>query len=239
MATCPASDSHIAPPGDGRCATRGTWRNGDPMSRSARTTRPAASTAPVAPVDAPAVDPAPVAADGAPDAPVAAPVATCRIVRPSARGDWYATIAASAFVADDGTADASGPFVRIVGDGDDATASIRFGGRGGAMIAATPDDGTRAAVVVASVRAMRAVPASYRNDARPGAIPSPVVAIAMGTARNIRDGAAIRRTLGRIPASRRVANVPRVTAAASAKFGTVDPFATPADDAGGDAAPDA
>lgn len=208
------------------------------MSGSSKRRRSAPVAPPVAPVSAPVADTPP--ADAAPVAPV-----SCRIVRPHARGDWYASAPVSAFdvIGDDGATvnDAVGSFVRVIGDGADATVSIRFGGRGGAMIAAVPDDGARCAVVVASVRAMRTAPASYRNDARPGAIPSPIVSIAMGIARNVRDGAAVRTTIGRIPASRRVANVPRVAAAASAKFGTCDPFAAPDDAApvadGGDVTP--
>jgi len=164
--------------------------------------------------------------------PATAPVAT--ITRPATRGDWFAIAPLSAFDTDDGN-DASGAFVTVIGDGADATVRVRFGGRGGAIIAATPD-ADRAALVVASVRAMRNVPDTYRNDARPGAIPSTVVAIATGTARNIADGATVRNTFGRIPASRRVARTADVFHAASDAFGTPDAFATPDD---GDVTPDA
>lgn len=163
-----------------------------------------------------------------------APSVVCTIDRPTTRGDWYARLSADAFATDDGN-DASGAFATVI----DGNVTVRFGGRGGAMIAAVPD-ADRASVVVASVRAMRNAPRTYRNDARPGAIPSPIVSVAMGIARNVRDGAAIRATIGRVPASRRVDATPRIAAMASDKWGTVNPFASDAPDGATDGdAPDA
>lgn len=136
------------------------------------------------------------------------------VERRSERGDWYSFTPVEAFDLD-GENDASGPFT-IVRDG---SVQVRFGGRGGAIIAATPDE-DRAALVVASVRAMRDhwMRDYKKNDARPGAIPSTIIAVAQGAARTLTQGAAVRKTFGRIPAHKRVEAAPIIMSKAEEKF---------------------
>lgn len=147
------------------------------------------------------------------DAP--AKVEACRIIRKTDRGDWYASLSVSAFDGENGENDAEGSFTRVV----EGTVSVRFGGRGGAIIAATPDE-ARASLVVASVRKMREVwGKSYKkNDARPGAIPSTVIALAEGSAKTLAQGAYARKLLGSVPASRRVTVAPKALEKTAEKF---------------------
>lgn len=139
----------------------------------------------------------------------------CDIIRPTARGDWFATLPIAAFDAAGVDIDAG-----YVARADDTTARVRFGGRAGAMIAAVPDD-RRAAIVVASVVAFRAHMADgYATFARAGAIDSPAVAAGSRIAPDRTGGSAVRDAIGRYPASRRVAMAPGVADAAADKFGT-------------------
>lgn len=158
---------------------------------------------------------------------VATPVAT--ITRPTTRGDWIAVCDAGAFTDD---TPASGAFTTVIPAPDadtPGTVRVRFGGRAGAMVAAIPDD-NRAAVVVASVAAMRDdMGTGYATFARPGAIDSPAVARGIGIARDRSDGSAVRDDIGRIAASRRVDNAPAVAARAAESFGTTNPYGDASD----------
>lgn len=136
-----------------------------------------------------------------------APKPTTHITRETARGDWHASLPASAFNLPKGKNDAEGQFVTLVGEADadvaTKTAQVRFGGRGGAVIASTPEK-DMPGLIVASVREMRKqTAAGYENDARPGAIPSTVVAIASKAVKDLTGGAGVRAALGRVPASQR------------------------------------
>jgi hypothetical protein len=147
------------------------------------------------------------------------PSTFCTIERPTERGDWYAFLSPSAFDLD-GENDASGPFTLVREIEGVERVQVRFGGRGGAIIASTPD-ADREALVVASVRAMRAHwQKDYKkNDARPGAIPSTIIALAQGAARTLAQGASVRKTLGLLPASRRVQNAQAILEKAAEKNG--------------------
>lgn len=122
------------------------------------------------------------------------------VTRDSPRGDWHVAVPVAAF-GPDGENDAEGLFVRLDGE----TAHVRFGAAGGTIVAATPD-AERATLVVASVREMRkAVASGYENDARKGAIPSTVVAVAAGATKTLAGGAKVRMKLKKLAAPKRVA----------------------------------
>lgn len=147
-----------------------------------------------------------------------APKPAVSITRETARGDWHAVLSASSF-GPKGKNDAEGQFVTLVGEKDaevtTKTAQVRFGGRGGAIIASTPAK-DQASLIVASVREMRKATANgYENDARPGAIPSTVVSIAAKAVKNLTGGAKVRAALGRVPSSQRVEKAPQILADAA------------------------